>query len=72
MMTVIKTLLVKIGNSHGIHILKFLLALRPVRLPRQGWEEQYQRMAASGEDRLLDAATLSLTPTRWESKEWEW
>ena len=39
MMTVIKTLLVKIGNSHGIRILKFLLALRPVRLPRQGWEE---------------------------------
>ncbi len=48
------------------------LVLRPVRLPRQGWEEHYQRMAASGEDQLLDADVLALTPTQWETEEWEW
>lgn len=42
------------------------------RPPRQGWEEQYQRMAELGEDRLLDADALALTTTQWETEEWEW
>ena len=46
--------------------------VQPVRPPRQGWEEQYQQMAELGEDQLLDADALALTPTQWETEEWEW
>ena len=46
------------------------LVPRPVRVPRQAWEEQFQRMAESGEDMLLDADTSTLT--RWDEVEWEW
>ncbi len=41
-----------------------------VPVPRQGWEEQYQRMAENGDDALLDADALSLT--KWDETEWEW
>ena len=41
-----------------------------VHAPRQGWEEQYQRMAENGDDALLDADTPTLT--EWDSTEWEW
>jgi antitoxin MazE len=46
------------------------LVVRPVQTVRQGWDEQFQAMAASGEDQLLDADALP--PTDWESSEWEW
>ena len=46
------------------------LLLRPVRIPRQGWEEQFQRMADKGDDTLLDADSPSLTT--WDETEWEW
>ena len=46
------------------------LIIRPVRTPRQGWEEQFARMAAQGDDRLLDAdAPVS---TAWDENEWKW
>ena len=38
-------------------------------LPRQGWEEQYQRMAENGDDALLDA---DVSLTEWDETEWEW
>jgi antitoxin MazE len=46
------------------------LILRPVRVPRQGWEEQYQRMAENGDDALLEGDIPSLT--KWDETEWEW
>jgi len=46
------------------------LILRPVRVPRQGWEEQYQRMAENGDDALLDGDIPSMT--KWDETEWEW
>ena len=46
------------------------LILRPIRAPRQGWEEQYQRMAANGDDALLDGDIPSMT--KWDETEWEW
>lgn len=35
--------------------------------PRQGWAEQFQRMARLGDDRLLDSENL--TTTDWDEKE---
>ncbi len=46
------------------------LVLRPVRAVRQGWEEQFQRMAENGDDTLLDADSPSLTV--WDETEWNW
>ncbi len=41
-----------------------------VPLPRQGWEEHFQRMAENGDDVLLDADVFALT--EWDEAEWEW
>lgn len=89
MNTVVKTRIVKIGNSHSIRIPKLLLeqvgltgqvevevqpghlVLRPVsEQTRQGWEEQFQAMAAQGDDRLLDAELLN--GSQWDEADWQW
>ncbi len=45
------------------------LVNRPVRRPRDGWDEQFKLMAECGDDRLLDAEAASLT--QWDADEWE-
>jgi hypothetical protein len=44
--------------------------LRRAREPREGWEEHYKQMVEEGQDKLLDAE--SLTPTRWDLMELVW
>jgi antitoxin MazE len=44
------------------------LIIRPGAGPRAGWAEQFQRMAANGDDMLLDDNSAL---TSWEEKEWE-
>ena len=87
MATVIKTRIIKIGNSRGVRIPKLLLeqaslgeeveielqedqivirSLNPVRFR---WKEQFEAMAESGDDKLLDN---ELIPTAWDKEEWEW
>jgi len=44
------------------------IIIRPAHRPRHNWEEQFQVMAANGDDRLLDEAIA----TRWDKEEWEW
>ena len=46
------------------------LVIRPSQHPRQGWEEQFKRMAERQDDRLLDEDAISLT--RWDIDEWRW
>ena len=38
--------------------------------PRAGWEDAFREMAGHGDDKLLDAASMSAT--RWDQEEWEW
>lgn len=45
------------------------LVLRPLLHPRANWANQFQQMAAHGDDQLLDP---ELTPTQWEEDEWIW
>jgi antitoxin MazE len=47
------------------------IILRPMRRPREGWEDSFRRMAAKGDDRLLDDESLS-TLSSWDDKEWQW
>lgn len=82
----IKTRIVKVGNSQGIRIPKVLLEqsgirtqvvievqgdaliIRNAQLPRENWDLAFQAMAEQGDDRLLDAPTV----TAWEEGEWHW
>ena len=87
-MAVVRTRIIKIGNSQGLRIPKLVLdqlnlkeeveleiqdkqlIVRPLRVPRQDWEEQFEAMAAAGDDQLLDEGVPSLTS--WDEAEWEW
>jgi antitoxin MazE len=47
------------------------IVIRQVRhRARAGWEEQFQAMAARGDDRLLEGEGHSLT--EWDGREWQW
>lgn len=88
MQSVMRTRVVKIGNSQGIRIPKVIveqfnlndeiellsndgmLVIRPVYHPRAGWDEQFQAMAASGDDALLDVEAPSFS--KWDEEEWVW
>ena len=50
-----KTVLDKyqISNSVEVEMREDSLVLRPVRKPREGWEEAFRRMHQNGDDRLL-------------------
>jgi len=67
-----KLLLEQVGLSGEvqIEIETNRLILRSAAGRRQGWDEQFQRMAEQGDDQLLDGEPLILT--QWEEKEWEW
>ncbi len=67
-----KLLLEQVGLSGQVQVEvdndRLILSSAPGR--RQGWDEQFQQMAARGDDRLLDGEALLLT--EWDDKEWEW
>ena len=47
------------------------IIVRPMRRPREGWEDSFRRMAARNDDRLLDEETLPKL-SRWDEEEWQW
>ena len=46
------------------------IVIRPTQRARQGWEDQFKKMAELGDDKLLDGDVL--LPTTWDEDEWEW
>lgn len=44
------------------------IVIAALKRPRDGWAQAAQRMAARGEDGLLDPPT----PTQFDAEEWEW
>lgn len=42
------------------------IVIRPLRRPREGWEAAFTRMAAQGDDRLLDEDLHDLPDEAWE------
>ena len=46
------------------------IIIRAVSHPRRGWEEAARKMAARGEDVLIDGAFLPHSD--WDEEEWEW
>jgi antitoxin MazE len=46
------------------------IVVRCADAPRAGWDEAFARMAAAGDDKLLDAGRHG--KTAFEEEEWEW
>jgi antitoxin MazE len=46
------------------------LIIRPVKNPRQGWEEAFSAMTEQGDDQLIDEDLTG--KTRWDWEEWQW
>ncbi len=51
-----------------LHVRPGAVLIEPAAGARAGWAEAAQRLAAQGEDRLLDAPT----PTRFDEEDWRW
>lgn len=46
------------------------LIVKPVKSSRQNWEASFKKMAAEGDDELLDSESVSTA--KWDEDEWEW
>jgi antitoxin MazE len=46
------------------------IVVRTLRRTREGWREAFRKMAANGDDALLDADASGLSS--WDEREWEW
>lgn len=44
------------------------IVVRAARAPRMGWDEAFAKMAAAGDDALLDPAQ----PTEFDKDDWQW
>ncbi len=60
-----------LGAEVELKVSKEQIIIRPVRKPRQGWEEAFQEMAKQGEDQLLDKEELPYQSS-WEQDDWVW
>lgn len=46
------------------------LIIKPLKSSRKGWDDAFKKMAANGDDQLLDSeARFS---NEWDESEWEW
>jgi antitoxin MazE len=45
------------------------LIVRPARKVREGWEDRFRVMSATGDDHLLDEDSAS---PDWDDTEWQW
>ena len=59
-----------LGEEVELEVQQEQLVIRPVRIARQGWAEQFQLMAARGDDQPLDGDMPGFTT--WDDEEWEW
>ena len=46
------------------------IVVRAPKNPREGWDEAFARMAAAGDDELIDGDTGPMT--EWDEAEWVW
>lgn len=47
------------------------IVIRPLARQREGWDQAFQSMSASGDDQLLDEELLSYQSS-WDDEEWQW
>jgi antitoxin MazE len=46
------------------------LIIKSLKSTRKNWDAAFKKMAANGDDQLLDSE--SFTQTDWDESEWEW
>ncbi|TFG99570.1 MAG: AbrB/MazE/SpoVT family DNA-binding domain-containing protein [Calditrichales bacterium] len=68
-----KAILLQMGIGKEIDLLvgKDQIILKPIRSQRSGWNEAFRKMAARGDDLLLDKDSLAHQKT-WDDEEWVW
>ena len=49
---------------------KSQIIIRPISIPRAGWDSAFQAMAQNKDDRLLDGNDT--TSHSWDDEEWQW
>ena len=60
----------RLKGAVNLEVKEGRLIVTPQKRPRQGWAEAFRRLAAAGDDKLLDAG--SLPATEFDKNEWEW
>lgn len=65
-----KAVLEQVGlhDEAEMEVRGFQLIIRAVRHPRARWDAEFAKMAARGDDTVLDAPTT----TDWDETEWQW
>lgn len=53
-----------------VHVRDDSLVIRPLGNPREGWDEEFQKMAENGDDVLLD--DIASISNDFDEEEWEW
>ncbi len=68
-----KVMLEQSGLSEYVEIdvNKEQITIRPARKIRDGWFEEFKKMAAAGDAQLLDEENLG-TQSSWDDTEWTW
>ena len=56
------------GNELKFRVLDDGLLIQPLRKPRQGWEEQFEKVEMKDSDRDLEWLNAPLV----ENEDWEW
>ena len=59
-----------LGTEVELEVEDEKIIIRSAAHPRQGWNEKFQLMANSGDDKLIDADLGG--ETEWDKDEWEW
>lgn len=60
----------QLGDTVDVSVEAGVLVVRPIRAPRDGWEQAFQAMAKAGDDVLLDPEAPM--GTAWDEAEWDW
>jgi antitoxin MazE len=59
-----------LGEEVEIEALDDQIIIRPITVPRQGWDEAFINMAENGDDQSPDGAPIG--QTAWDQSEWQW
>ncbi|MFQ5709469.1 MAG: AbrB/MazE/SpoVT family DNA-binding domain-containing protein [bacterium] len=60
-----------LGEEVEISVNKEQIIISAVRKTREGWAEAFKKMAAAGDDQLLDEQEMG-KQSNWDETEWTW
>ena len=58
----------RLAGEVELEVIKDKLVIHSLHRPRKGWEKAFEKMAVSGDDKLLDAESTH----PWDQRDWEW